>query len=765
VSAPRAGRRTHRATRAAAVLLAFAAGLGGCSGGAAPRPVAETDVHAAAVPPEPPPAAEEPPVDARPPPPARAVPLWAHGRRVRDVDAAHAREHRQVVLDLGDDWTPYLFTERGGDGEPTVRNAYRRTYLALARGEFPDDIHGDRARADEYLELFGIAPTLSVLRERMKSAAGRACMRDLDLEPVRALGETVAYRGTDDARREARRFETAEREVQRLLERHHAATVAELPRARLTDREQASVAQYERLGPRVRAIRAVQARLECEGFLRPGRYTRGGLDAATHEALAKLEKRHRVFGWGFLGRDTLEVLRQPGLESMRGDVVRVLTERAMHAAGVIEDGSASTKPDGTPRTFRGRDGREHPIPDLESQLRAAVVSAFGLATPESTLAWLESLGDLSGPSPRLVAFEGPALPEYYSGDMDLEVEIDRGDVWYEFPYDDQGQERPQPVERRPRMTIFTTYLGQRIALARFGTTIGGWRSEFIDGRVWWKYKNSPPGPVVWTEIVAAPVWIPPESTPPRDLLKRNPHRRRAGEKPYVVNVHETGPSYASAYGLVAAYHRTYREGADGTIRPYGDEGIRSHGSVDYMSIMRRHSHGCHRLHNHIAVRLMSFVLAHRRHQRMGMQRVNVERDMEHEGETYKLEIKEGGYEFRLERPVRVNVLEGRVRGSVARPITFPIPRYDAALGGYAMPDGSGVLVRGDRLVPTTLTPPAQPVAAQPAAGAMPVSEASPTPDPAPQGLSGAPGGPAWGSAPPPGAGAGGADARGTSPPR
>jgi hypothetical protein len=184
-----------------------------------------------------------------------------------------------------------------------------------------------------------------------------------------------------------------------------------------------------------------------------------------------------------------------------------------------------------------------------------------------------------------------------------------------------------------------------------------------------------------------------------------------------------------------------------------------------MSIMRRHSHGCHRLHNHIAVRLMSFVLAHRRHQRMGMQRVNVERDMEHEGETYKLEIKEGGYEFRLERPVRVNVLEGRVRGSVARPITFPIPRYDAALGGYAMPDGSGVLVRGDRLVPTTLTPPAQPVAAQPAAGAMPVSEASPTPDPAPQGLSGAPGGPAWGSAPPPGAGAGGADARGTSPPR
>jgi hypothetical protein len=679
----------------------------------------------------------------------RPVPLWVDGRPVRDVDAAHAREQRRVLLDLGDDWTPYLFTERGSEAEPPVRNSYRQTYLALARGEFPDDIHGDRARVDEYLELFGIAPTLTVLRQRMRAAAGRDCTRTVDLEPVRAFGETVAFRGSDDARREVRRFQAAEREVQRLLAQYHVATVAELPRGRLSDREQGAVAQYERLGPRVRAISAVQARLECEGLLRPGRYVRGGLDAPTHEALAKLEKRHRIFGWGALARDTLEVLRQPPLESMRADVVRVLTERAMHAAGVIEDGSTSFKPDGTPRTFRGRDGREHAIPDLESQLRTALVAAFGLTSPESTLAWLESLGDLGGPAPRLVAIEGPTLPEYYSGDMDLEVEIDRGDVWYEFPYDDQGQERPQPVERRPRLTIFTNYLGQRIPLARFGTTIGGWRSEFIDGRVWWKYKNSPPGPVVWTEIVAAPVWIPPESTPPRDLLKRNPRRGRAGEKPYVVNVHETGPSYASAYGLVAAYHRTYREGADGGIRIQGDEGIRTHGSVDYMSIMRRHSHGCHRLHNHIAVRLMSFVLAHRRHRRVGMQRVNVERELEHEGETYKMEIKEGGYEFQLERPVRVNVLEGRVRGTVARPISFPIPRYDPALGGYAMPDGSGVLVRGDQLVPTTLTPRAVASDAPPAAAAaVPSHEgypASPTVDPA---AAVGPTPPAWGSAAP-----------------
>ena len=32
----------------------------------------------------------------------------------------------------------------------------------------------------------------------------------------------------------------------------------------------------------------------------------------------------------------------------------------------------------------------------------------------------------------------------------------------------------------------------------------------------WKYKDSPVGPGVWQQIVAAPVWLPPESTPPRE---------------------------------------------------------------------------------------------------------------------------------------------------------------------------------------------------------------------------------------------------------
>jgi hypothetical protein len=111
-----------------------------------------------------------------------------------------------------------------------------------------------------------------------------------------------------------------------------------------------------------------------------------------------------------------------------------------------------------------------------------------------------------------------------------------------------------------------------------------------------------------------------------------------------------------------------------------------------MSIMRRHSHGCHRLHNHIAVRLMSWVLAHRPHRRLGHQVVGFHREIENEGHTYSLDIERGGYVFDLDRPVRVNVLEGRIRGEQPTPIETPLPRFNPEIGAYAMPDGTTVRV-------------------------------------------------------------------------
>jgi hypothetical protein len=252
------------------------------------------------------------------------------------------------------------------------------------------------------------------------------------------------------------------------------------------------------------------------------------------------------------------------------------------------------------------------------------------------------------------------------------------------------------------LTLYTEYLGDKIALARYGTTVGGWRTEFVDGTDMWKYKGSPVGPRVWKQIVAAPVWLPPQGTPAKALLTHPPGKPTE----WMVNLHEVGPSYASAYGLVAAYHAKFREGEDGELQVQGDEGIRTHGSVDYMSIMQRHSHGCHRLHNHIAVRLMSFVLAHRAHKRVGQRIVAYKTTVEQDDNEYVVQIDKTGYIFQLDQPVPVDVLPGRVRGVQKTPIAEPLPKFDAVAQAYVMPDGSTVKVdRTGALTPITPPPP------------------------------------------------------------
>ena len=70
-----------------------------------------------------------------------------------------------------------------------------------------------------------------------------------------------------------------------------------------------------------------------------------------------------------------------------------------------------------------------------------------------------------------------------------------------------------------------------------------------DGHVYMKYKNSDIGPRVWKNIVAAPVWIPPDGTPAKDLLTRKVLDRNVGPVT-VVNTDVMGPGYQSAYGLV-----------------------------------------------------------------------------------------------------------------------------------------------------------------------------------------------------------------------
>ena len=142
---------------------------------------------------------------------------------------------------------------------------------------------------------------------------------------------------------------------------------------------------------------------------------------------------------------------------------------------------------------------------------------------------------------------------------------------------------------------------------RWRTTIGGWRLEQAsDGYEYYRYKGSDVGPRVIRQIVAGPAWLAPPGTPVRALVKWKPVN---GASQPVVNYATLGPGHLSAYGLVAGY--LVQPGRDG--RPDRDGGIRAHGSAEYLSMYSAdgYSHGCHRLPNHLAIRLFSFLLQRR----------------------------------------------------------------------------------------------------------------------------------------------------------
>jgi len=245
--------------------------------------------------------------------------------------------------------------------------------------------------------------------------------------------------------------------------------------------------------------------------------------------------------------------------------------------------------------------------------------------------------------------------------MDLSVEIDRGDIWYDLPFDARGRslEHQQQRQHFPSLTLFVTWKGQKIALCRWRTTIGSWRSELhANGKVYFKYKNSDVGPRVWKHIVAGPVWIPPDGTPAKDLLTRKVRSRTRGAE-LVVNTDVMGPGFQSAYGLVMAIHID-RRGVDNQIR--------THGSVDYTSIARRFSHGCHRLVNNRAVRLFDFVLRHRPFLPLGDVPLNLKRRFVVDDHRYAYAITTRGTYFELVKPVPVMVTEGRILGQVKKPI-------------------------------------------------------------------------------------------------
>ena len=615
-------------------------------------------------------------------------------------------------VDLSDTWAPFLFQDTGGSSKDSKPNRYRETFVSLAADQkSPEEIFmespqgvfaalaaagiapakgieetpdGKRAVAEarravrnqrdrNFLEVHGIPPTLTVLLARVDEDLVKGCLATWDREGLAVFNGNVTFQSREQARRDYSEAISDANFVEKLLAGDRAAADATLgePVGKTRSREELLVGvakddpkaatrieRYRKGQARLRAIRAVQARLICEELLTPRtKYVHGIFDLATNQALAAWERKNNIFGWGFLGGETLAALLRPPMDLHLDTFRRIVLERIVDAAGILEDGSVSQGKNNP--TYTDRDGVAHPVPNLIDDFTQAFLDIVGIHNTDDLVFFLRSHG-APGLSTLHIAYVSPPLPPYYRGKMQLKAEIDRGDVFYDLPFDEKGKPVNQARVNYPSLTLFVDWEKQSIPIVRWRTTIGSWRSEVhANGKVYFKYKSSDVGPRIWKDIVAGPVWIPPDGTPAQDLLTRKTLDRDVG--PVVMpNTDVMGPGFQSAYGLVMAIH--HRRGGQ------GDNQIRTHGSVDYTSIARRYSHGCHRLVNNRAVRLFDFILRHREFTRVGQMPINLTKHLTLDGKEYAYQLNTRGYYYELRSPIPVMVTEGRIMGKTKRPI-------------------------------------------------------------------------------------------------
>ena len=591
------------------------------------------------------------------------------GRFAGLTTSEKARRDGLTVVDLSDEWLPYIFSEEPGKPQPL-----RPALIALANGRLPRESTFARAREDRYFEAFGIFPSLNLLRRRLADRKRHVCH---DKVADKALAEMPP-----------RSVIVPEEPEKTSATPEDGAPASPVPPPEAPTRKPLSPAAQN-------AVISMQAHLRCEGLL-PGGAKRARMDRRTVAGLQIYQRMLMLADNGRIDLDTRTALLADSREHDFQALLRALRERVVDATGLLEDGSAL----GVLGEVQGRaldsaefrplpaesatkaaqpaaaaDTKVTAAPDLISAATQAASEALGWTSPDAVLASTlvvpptppssrrsarkAPASKTPLPLPKAVAIRLPPLPPYHSPTMELRAEIDRGEVLLKRPaLDKDGKKKwHPPVSDRPTLTLYARVGDHEVALCRWPTTIGGWKTiQKSDGTMALKYKESVTGDALWPEILATPTWHPASGLPTRRLLVK----RGDGWAPKSEVI---GPGYRAAYGLVAITHLQI-EGRDEHGQPQlMDHLIRTHGTPAYRSVKRGESSGCHRLHNPLLLRLAGFVVRHHANIRDGVVPEDYVRHLKYQGHEVDLKDDNKGYRFRLTPPVPVTVLDGDVRGS------------------------------------------------------------------------------------------------------
>ena len=605
------------------------------------------------------------------------IPVIEGGRAARQMTAEAARKEGLTVVDLSDDWLPYVFSQTPDKPQPL-----RPFLLDLANGRTRQGKQYARPREDRFFEVFGIFPSPNMVRRRLAEKKRHAChdkVKDTvfeELSPKNVIPPEELEKipnPNPETRAETPMITTGR-------------TISPRP---LTEQEK-------------RAVIAMQAHLRCEDMLR-GKATPGRMDRWTAEGLKVYQHLHQLADNSKIDLDTRAVLMGDSREHDFRLLLRVLRERIVDATGLLEDGSAvgvqgqvqgrvldspefqplaveaekraagAPAAEGAPAAVDAS-AKIRPAPDLIAPATHAAAEALGWKSPETGLAnnlpppgpppgskkpRKAAVGKGPAPLPLAVAIKLPPLPPYHGPKMDLRAEIDRGEVVLERPKVDQHGKKKwkPPVADRPTITVYAKAGDHEVALMRWPTTIGGWKTfEKKDGTMALKYKDSVTGDALWPEVLATPTWHPAPGMPTKKLLIKR------GDGSFEPKTEIIGPGYRAAYGLIAIPHLQIMERNAQGEPQLMDLRIRTHGTPGYRAVKRGESNGCHRLHNFEALRLSAFLVRHREHVREGLVPEDYVRKLTYKGQEVALESESKGYRFKLTPAVPVTVLEGDVKG-------------------------------------------------------------------------------------------------------
>ena len=184
-------------------------------------PVAATTPHAEAPPDaiaHPAPAAAEA---------TREQALVVHDGHETWTDAEAAARSGYTLVDLSDDWTPYIFAEPKAPDGTVLRDRYRRVFVGLANDTLDEDGKPLPPGAQNYLELYGIPPSFTILRGRFLADEQQSCHASIDQDKLEEVA-TITYVAPEKMQAEDRRKARLKAELEEARHHAHAATLAEL---------------------------------------------------------------------------------------------------------------------------------------------------------------------------------------------------------------------------------------------------------------------------------------------------------------------------------------------------------------------------------------------------------------------------------------------------------------------------------------------------------------------------------------------------------